>query len=557
MLPLLLFLDKPLHIDDPVYVQVAQQVLLDPADFYGRELNWSGSTAPLAVEMQNPPLAGFALAAGGAWLGFDERALHERVLIASLATAASLALIAHLLEIPVAAAVLLGCWSPVLFVSSTTLMAEPWLLATFTGAVAAWLYGHATSRARWLWLSGALAALSFLAKFPGIALVPLLFVHGLWRRRRLGGWALPLLVPLGVALGYELYVQSLYGVAPFAQAAGYAQSRRAHGGASALERSVVGLAFLGGLQLPAALLSCLCAGRRSAARWAGIAAALALGLLVAGGITSLAVRDADGIRILSLCTSALFLAAGMQILWLCARELWLRRDAATALLSLWIAGFFLYAVAFNWTINARAFAPAAPAVALLAARAWTERCSRGGGAARGYTRALLAGSCAASLALSLALAHADRAHARTAQRAARELTKRYANPDREVWFLGAWGFQHYAENSGAHKVDRGRTLLQPGAVLIVSRGDLGRLRAPPERLARVIESAAYPAACCVATMAASLGAGFYSELSGPLPYAFGRAAAERYDVLEIRAALRLPAQPDRRELDARRRRSRD
>ena len=61
--PLLLFVDKPVHLDEPVYLAVAEQILRAPLDFYGFEMNWTGAREPVIAENMNPPGVAFLLAA--------------------------------------------------------------------------------------------------------------------------------------------------------------------------------------------------------------------------------------------------------------------------------------------------------------------------------------------------------------------------------------------------------------------------------------------------------------------------------------------------------------
>jgi hypothetical protein len=311
------------------------------------------------------------------------------------------------------------------------------------------------------------------------------------------------------------------------------------------ERALVGLAFLGGIWLPQALVLAASFGRRLRVIVAGLAAGCFFWLAWRGHLAWFPLRSEGELLALATASAALFAVSGVVILAACVRELRLRRDSTSLLLVLWIAGYWVHAVAFNWSISARALVPAAPAIALLAARAWSAE--RGNPARSASSRAALAGFIAASLALSLVLAHADQAQARAARRAARELVARYASEGRQPWFLGSWGFQHYAEAAGARKAERGLTRFEPGDRLIVSRGDLAATPAPPAELARVLERAQYRVPAIASTMSHREGAGFYSDQAGPMPYVFGAAPPQAFDVLEIRAPLRLPAEPDRSE----------
>jgi len=49
------FLNKAFHIDDPLFLWMAQQVSQRPADPYGFSVNWYVSAKPTFSIMQNPP----------------------------------------------------------------------------------------------------------------------------------------------------------------------------------------------------------------------------------------------------------------------------------------------------------------------------------------------------------------------------------------------------------------------------------------------------------------------------------------------------------------------
>ena len=79
------FLDKALHIDDPLFVWCARHIQSSPLDFYGFTVNWEGREALMATVNQNPPLASYYLALLGSLFGWNEVALHAGFLMAALA----------------------------------------------------------------------------------------------------------------------------------------------------------------------------------------------------------------------------------------------------------------------------------------------------------------------------------------------------------------------------------------------------------------------------------------------------------------------------------------
>ena len=63
VLALLPFINKPFHIDDPLFIWAAQQIQQDPFDYYGTKVNWSWTDAPMSKINMNPPGVSYYLAA--------------------------------------------------------------------------------------------------------------------------------------------------------------------------------------------------------------------------------------------------------------------------------------------------------------------------------------------------------------------------------------------------------------------------------------------------------------------------------------------------------------
>ena len=138
---LLPFLGKPLHIDDPVYVRVAQQILESPGDFFGFEMNWHGRPESVAAFNQNPPGVSFYLALAGATLGWSEMALHLAMLLPTLALILGTAALSRRWCASPRTAALTLLTLPAFLVSATTLMADVLMAALWCGAVLFWTDG--------------------------------------------------------------------------------------------------------------------------------------------------------------------------------------------------------------------------------------------------------------------------------------------------------------------------------------------------------------------------------------------------------------------------------
>src|SRR5436190_12967367 len=60
--PLLVFLKRPFHIDDPLFIWVARHIQTDPLNPYGFAVNWYGFSMPMSEVTKNPPLASYYIA---------------------------------------------------------------------------------------------------------------------------------------------------------------------------------------------------------------------------------------------------------------------------------------------------------------------------------------------------------------------------------------------------------------------------------------------------------------------------------------------------------------
>jgi 4-amino-4-deoxy-L-arabinose transferase-like glycosyltransferase len=522
------FLAKPFHIDDPMYIWAAQHIAEDPVGFYDFDVNWHGFRAPMYQMNKNPPLVSFYLALVGRAFGWSETALHLGMMLPALAMALGTYAIAARLCAPPLLAALVAWLTPVALVSGTTVMSDMLMLALWCWAVALWMRGLDHARRRDLGAAGVLLGLCPLTKYPGLALIPLLFAYTWIRQRRLGSWTLFFLIPLGILGAYQLVMLRQYGWNPLADVAGYALHFDADVVYTPVERCLVGLFFLGGCLLPTLLFAPLAWPAPTVAAGAVVLVASAVLLSQRGAVGPLPLHDAQGTRWDLVWQMAVFGVAGLHVLLLAAADLARRRSADAVLLALWLAGVWVFATFVNWTITARVILPAAPAAAILLVRAIADR--RRGRAPVRWRAVLL--PLAAALAVSLAVADADQRLAAAARTAAREVSERYPPASGHVYFQGAWGFQQYMEAAGATKFDMNAARLYPGDVVVTPETNTN-LVVLPDWTIRLAEVIAIPAGRGLTTLSKQRGAGFYAALYGPLPFVFGPVPPERYTVVTM------------------------
>jgi len=129
---LLPFLNKPVHMDDPLFIWSARQICAHPADFYGGPpINWYGSPMRFSDVPKNPPLASLLSRGSGGDLRMNERALHAAMLLPALLAVWGVYELARRLCSRPAIAVAIAVLSPAFIVSATTLMCDVLMLCLF------------------------------------------------------------------------------------------------------------------------------------------------------------------------------------------------------------------------------------------------------------------------------------------------------------------------------------------------------------------------------------------------------------------------------------------
>ncbi len=543
------FINKAIHVDDPLFVWTGQWIQKHPANFFGFEVNWWYSALPMWVANCNPPLMSYYLAGVASVFGWHEVGLHLGCLgLAFAAVAGIYALAERWCEQPLAAAVI-ALFTPVFLVSSTTLMCDVLMLAFWVWAVVLWERALAGRQRWWEFIgAGVLAGLAVLSKYSAVTLLPLLPIVAVLRRRKAGWWLLGLAVPLLMVGGYEWMTSEMYGEGLLSAATHYAQTRRIELPGGWMAKGIVGLAFAGGTLLPLLFFAPWLWGRRRL--WAGGVVIFGLWVGMFAGWNHLGLSNVPDFPALRhweyVLEVALLTAGGLHLLLLAAAEIWRRRDIISATLVLWLGSGLFFAIGLNWTVSARSYLPLVPAAAILLVRRLGAR--QGNFVAGvGWVWPLVP---AAAITLSLAIA--DYQLANSARTAAEEIAAKDKPAGGQLWFEGHWGFQYYMEKLGGRRVDIERSSLQEGDVLVVPWFNSGFVELPPYSAGWIetFEFRPYSWMNLFGT-AGSEAAGFYSADIGPVPFAIGKLPLQDYFVAKIFSRVQFKTQPiNRREVEA-------
>ena len=522
------FAGKAFHVDDPLFLWTARQVQSHPADFYGFRVNWYGADMAMAGVTKNPPLAAYYLAAAATVSGWSETALHLAFLLPALAAVLGTFALARGLCAHPALAALATLLTPAFLVSATSVMSDTMLVGCWVWAAALWARGLERRSPAHLAGAACLVALAALTKYYGASLVPLLLAYGWARRRSPGRWALWLLLPLGALAAYQWAALGLYGTGLVFDAGSYAGAFRAGTGMPFWARGAAALAFAGGGLATVALSGPWCWSRRAVGYGAAAVAAALLAAVAAGSIGGHPLVDPGGLRWMLAAQLGLWMLGGVAVAALAFVDLWQRRDAGSLLLGLWVLGTLVFAGFLNWSVNVRTILPMAPAAAILLVRRLEQRRALPPGCGRWPLLLPLA----AGAGLALWVAQADYALASSARQAAAVVHRLHGRGPGPLWFEGHWGFQYYMEAAGGKAVDWGGAPPSPGELLVVPDNNTNTFLMPrgSVSLLRVLE---LPSPALMATMNRAVGAGFYSDVWGPLPFAVGRVPPERYYVFRV------------------------
>jgi hypothetical protein len=219
---LLPFLDKAVHIDDAFFLAIARHIRDAPFDPFGFDYNWAGTPAPVWQEMKNPPAVFYWQALLVQLGGEGGRYLHAAFWAFALcASQACYELARRVTREPLYPALLLVV-CPAYWVSATSLMIDLPLVAAMTLAVLWLAIAQERDALGWRIGSGVAAAFAVLAKYFGLALLPLLAAQIALRGRPRARDAAVLGPPLIAFAGWWLASDG-----HFTQAVGYRAEERA------------------------------------------------------------------------------------------------------------------------------------------------------------------------------------------------------------------------------------------------------------------------------------------------------------------------------------------
>ena len=518
------FLDKAFHIDDPLFLWMAQQISKHPLDPYGFDVNWTSFPQPMWMVMQNPPFCSYFIAAAAAISGWSEVGLHLALILPAVAAVLGTYVIARRLCPNPTTAAALTLFTPVFLVSATNLMCDVILLACWVWSIELWLAGLERNKAWFLAVSALLATVAVLTKYFGIALVPLLFVYTIVRCRRLFPRVGLLFLPIAVTAAYEVWTNSHYGRALFSGAITYARISSSAHPHSLAAQLLTGLSFAGGCLFPALFFFPKKSPKLLVAA-SGAVLAMPISFYFFG--QSHPNLIAENNRAAVWIEAAIFATIGLGVMALALADAIEARSADSILLTLWVIGTFCFATFFNWSITSRTILPMVPAVAILLVRRVTPvEVSTSAGILRHWRLF-------AAAFVSLLVTAADYVQANSARDAAYSFQHRFRPERATVWFQSHWGFQYYMQNWGAKPWNAAASEIMSGDIMVIPLNNTAVIDIPRGKILAP-EQASFATLPFITTFGRETGASFYSSVRGPVPWAIDSVPPEVYQFARFR-----------------------
>ncbi|MFP8879651.1 MAG: glycosyltransferase family 39 protein [Myxococcota bacterium] len=530
VLPLLPFVPGAISIDGPVFVEVAQQILIDPGDPYGFEMIWDPTSPKAAVFNRNPPLLSYYLAPFIALFGESDAVLHAALLpFPLIAALAFLGISRRLCGEGLAPSALLVS-TPAFLVLATTLMLDVPTLALWLASVFALLRASETGLARWGWAAGFCAAAAGLMKYVGFSTAPLL-AAGVVLLSKQVGWkrAAPMLravgVPIAVWALWGAYTHAVYGEVHFLGSTDVVTDMKKWQIDEFWNHTSTVFVYIGAaLLFPIAIwLRVLLRGSK------GIELAI-VGVLIGTVVVVYVLPEGDPPRRVPLdlegsLLAALGFAGSFLLVARSLRRKLLLGAPTDRFLLLWLGGTLFFSMFLNWHVNAADALLAAPPLLLLLFR---DRDLR-------PTKLAALAVAAVALPLSFLLAWADMEQADSYRTAAANIAAEIGDQAGARYFVGQWGLQHYLEQQGFRAVVPpmyGRTDLAAGDWIATARNvaQLDVSQNMSDYQMHQVWSRSFRSWLPLRTTNADAGAGFYSHHSGYVPWGWSSEPIEHFQL---------------------------
>ena len=523
------FANKAFHIDDPLFLWSAKHIQSHPTDPYRFNVTWYFDQMEMWQVMKNPPFTSYYIAFVAYLVGWGEKALHLAFLLPAIAVVLGTYFLARKLCARPVWATLAGLITPVFIVSSTTVMCDVMMLAFWVWAIFFWIRGTEGNDPLSFALSAFLVAVCALTKYYGMSLIILLFAYTLIKKREIGLWVIYLFIPILILTWYQWETHALYGRGLLLDAGAYASEFRGRLPFGLPVKGLIGLAFTGGCLISLLFYTPFLWSRSVLFILLALSVITILALSFAETVGIFPLHDVYGVRWSQVIQLGIMVIIGMNWLALAVTDLWHHKgDSTSLLLFCWVMGTFTFATFINWSVNGRSILPMAPAAGILLGRRITQQ------GISFKKSSVLFWPLLPTLFVALSVTWADYGLANSARSAVERIYATYGKEKRTLWFQGHWGFQYYMEWRGAKVAEMHKFGLASGDILVVPENNWPTFPLLQDRIVALQDTIElHPSVPWLTTMNRFRGAGFYSDIWGPLPFVMESALPERYHILQV------------------------
>lgn len=532
----------PFHLDDRIFMSITDNIDRQPLMPFMQPAVWEGRLWSDMMSYSHPPLACYYLYLLRAVAGpYPEIAAHLGFLAFYLLLGAAFFHLFRFLGLPARVGTLMALFSPLVFVSSHTIMMDIPALAFGLAGVTASLYGLRDGRASRLLLGGAFIGLAVLVAYSAFFFVVPPLLYALLTRRPFRHLALIGLLPMLFLGGWLGFVYLVTGRFVFGDMVKLLEMYRLRPHSDMASRLVYNLSVTGGTMLfPLSLLGWRLGSIRGKV--------YLLAMLPLGFWISLQWPEQGLYRqmAMAVCVTAgaILLVEGLIAVFTMAR----RGEADTRrngwFLGAWIALFYVLTLLAYPHGAARYQLWLLPPLLAAFLMSFTRTATA---STLFYRRVFLLILIGGQVFLAVTCAVADLEMARGYRQVVAAIFQKYKQPDNDIWIAADWGLRHYAVASGGRTILRYDRRPRPGDILIrpvltASTYETGYEQA---LFGSLRETLAVRSGFPGRLLHPSARAGFYSDYWGFLPVWLDPANTPLDEIQVIAITGTLPADPRR------------
>ena len=532
------FINKAFHIDDTAYIYIARQVTKDPLHPYSFNFDWSGKTG-LATHISNPPLISYYIAVIMLLFGRAEWVIHLSFLIFPIIAGISMFYIAKKFTNKPLASSLLFVTSIAFVVMVHTLMLDIPFIAFFLLSIALFIYGVESNKNCLLILGSIFGGMSYLIKYTGIIIIPILGTYAIVKKRF--KVLIYLIIPIFFIILWNLYTFIIYGVAHNSEILNWLlKSQNSFTLQSIIIRLLTNIVYIGGATIfPLMLLYPFLIDNKNKLAYAStLIFASILSIILFFASTTFKYRY----TISQLVLFAFFSSIGLFFLFIITRYystvflklfrikniknvLDSKQTANNIFLVLWFLIVFLFisTLAGGAVRYITILMPPMLIIYFNMTEHYKFLNSK-------RLKNFIFLAVALTSLLSIAVAYADYEYANV-YRNFSEVAKEYKSVNNKIWFSGHGGFQYYMQEKGYNILGFDDNSPKKGDVVVKAQIPSPRKFSPllEERL-KLLNTKSYKGNLLLRVLNPKAHAGFYTYGGGFLPYSISNSSLEDFDI---------------------------